>query len=69
MCSRPRSDDGVRVLVDGEYVINDWTSHPATNFTGGKTLTAGEHTVVVEYYQGGGGRGHQGQLRAWVCLG
>ena len=50
-----RSDDGVRVLVDGEYVINDWTSHPATNFTGGKTLTAGDHTVVVEYFQGGGG--------------
>ena len=49
------SDDGVRVKVDGDYVINDWTSHPATTFTGSKTLTAGEHTVVVEYYQGGGG--------------
>ena len=48
------SDDGVRVKVDGEYVINDWTSHPATTFSGGATLTAGEHTIVVEYYQGGG---------------
>ena len=48
------SDDGVRVKVDGDFVIDDWTSHPATTFSGGATLTAGEHTIVVEYYQGGG---------------
>ena len=48
------SDDGVRVKVDGDSVINDWTAHPAATFTGGTTVTTGDHTIVVEYYQGGG---------------
>lgn len=48
------SDDGVRVTVDGKSVINNWTDHGQTTDTGMIDLTAGTHTIVVEYYENGG---------------
>lgn len=48
------SDDGVRVLVDGNYVINDWTAHGATAFSGTVNLGAGNHTITIEYFELGG---------------
>ncbi len=47
------SDDGIRVYIDDELVINQWNDHGVTAFTGNKTLTAGAHTIRVEYYEGG----------------
>ena len=46
-----RSDDGNRVFVDGNRIINEWR-----DMSGGTTYTAdrylsGHHTIVVEYYQ------------------
>jgi fibronectin type 3 domain-containing protein len=49
------ADDGVRVLVDGSAVIDEWRDQGPTTFTGERTLDAGQHTLVVEYYEAGGG--------------
>jgi glucose/arabinose dehydrogenase len=45
-----RSDDGARVWVDGQLIIDDWPSGAANTVTGSMLMTAGEHTVVVEYW-------------------
>ncbi len=45
------SDDGIRVLIDGAAVIDQWSDHSKTTHTGTKAITAGEHTIVVEYYE------------------
>lgn len=48
-------DDGVRVLVDGEQVIDGWFYQAPTNYSAEVTLGEGQHTVVVEYFEWGGG--------------
>jgi hypothetical protein len=48
------SDDGIRVIVDGRSIIDQWTDHPAQTFTGDVDLTAGHHLVTVEYYENTG---------------
>lgn len=45
------SDDGVRVWVDGDLIIDAWYDHPLETFTADKNLSAGYHQVVVEYYE------------------
>jgi hypothetical protein len=45
------SDDGVRVTVDGQPVINAWYPMRGTR-TGSVTLAAGSHHVQVEYFEG-----------------
>jgi len=44
------SDDGVRVSVDGKRVIDAWIPMRGTR-TGTITLSAGSHTVRVEYFE------------------
>ena len=44
-------DDGIRVLVDGTQVIDGWFYQPPTTYTADVPLSAGEHTVVVEYFE------------------
>ncbi len=44
------ADDGVRVWVDSSLVIDKWYDQPQTTHTGDITLTAGNHTVRMEYY-------------------
>jgi len=46
-----RSDDGVRVWVDGSLVIDGWYDHAPTTFTGDRWLAAGDHHIRVEYYE------------------
>lgn len=48
-------DDGIRVIVDGDLVVDGWKDQAPTTYTGKKTLAAGTHTIVVEYYEKGGG--------------
>ena len=45
------SDDGIRLYVDGRPMIDQWWDHPVRTFTGQLRLTAGEHEIVVEYYE------------------
>jgi glucose/arabinose dehydrogenase len=44
------SDDGARVFVDGVPVLNFWVDQTVTTHTTFANMTAGPHTVVVEYY-------------------
>lgn len=48
------SDDGVRVYVDGNLVIDGWKVHPATEYNGEMALSAGSHTVQVRYFEDAG---------------
>ncbi|MDY6874594.1 MAG: PA14 domain-containing protein [Chloroflexota bacterium] len=43
-------DDGVRVYVDGERIIDGWRDGGLRLYTADRTLAAGDHTVQVEYY-------------------
>lgn len=46
-----RSDDGLRLRIDGEVVFEDWTWHPARLETRDVALAAGRHEVELEYFQ------------------
>ncbi|WP_347597831.1 PA14 domain-containing protein [Acrocarpospora sp. B8E8] len=48
-------DDGLRLYVDGQLVIDKWIDQPATTYTTDRALSAGSHTVVLEYYEAAGG--------------
>ena len=50
-----RADDGVRVWVDGNRIINRWVDQGPTTYTATRTLDAGVYPVVMEYYERGGG--------------
>ncbi|MDG2266695.1 MAG: PA14 domain-containing protein, partial [Candidatus Marinimicrobia bacterium] len=48
------SDDGVRLMVDGDTLINQWDDYGGANFYANVTLEEGYHEVVLEYYENGG---------------
>jgi hypothetical protein len=48
-------DDGIRVTLDGTVVIDGWSDHSPTTYTVDVPITAGAHTIVVEYYERTGG--------------
>jgi len=48
------SDDGVRLMVDGDTLINQWYDYGGANFYADVTLEEGYHEVVLEYYENGG---------------
>jgi LysM repeat protein len=45
-----RVDDGVRVTVDGERIIDGWRDGALRLYTADRALGAGDHTIQVEYY-------------------
>ena len=50
------SDDGVRLYINGQAVISNWTDHGSTQNIGAIALNAGQlYDIVLEFYQGGGG--------------
>ncbi|WP_328911801.1 MULTISPECIES: glycoside hydrolase family 3 C-terminal domain-containing protein [unclassified Streptomyces] len=50
------SDDGSRLYVNGQQVINNWYDQGPTTRTGTITLTANQPvSIEVDYYQAGGG--------------
>jgi hypothetical protein len=51
------SDDGVRLWVNGQQLVTNWTDHgPTTDSGPAITLTAGQkYSVTMEYYERGGG--------------
>ena len=51
---RTQSDDGVRLMVDGDTLINQWYDYGGANFYADVTLEQGSHEVVLEYYENGG---------------
>jgi Flp pilus assembly pilin Flp len=48
------ADDGVQVFVDGTAVINAWRNQSATKYEREVDMSAGMHTVRVNYYENGG---------------
>lgn len=54
------SDDGVRLYVDGQRVIDSWRPMRGTR-TAALTLTEGAHTIRLEYYE----RTGAAQVRLW----
>jgi hypothetical protein len=49
-----KADDGIRVYIDGKRLLNEWhTAAGNTIYTFDKQLK-GNHTIVVEYYEGSG---------------
>jgi len=51
------SDDGSRLSINGKEVVYNGCPHAMTKKSGTVELTAGEHPILIEYFQGGGGAG------------
>jgi hypothetical protein len=50
------SDDGVRLWVDGQQLVNNWTDHSTVENSGTIDLVAGNmYSLIMEYYENGGG--------------
>jgi glucose/arabinose dehydrogenase/PKD repeat protein len=47
------ADDGIRVWVDGQLIIDAWVDQAATTYQATVDLAAGAHDVKVEYYEHG----------------
>ena len=50
------TDDGGRLFIDGTLVLDRWVyqSYPTPQPNVTRTMTAGPHTIVVEYFEGNG---------------
>jgi hypothetical protein len=55
------SDDGVRLRIDGDQVINQWRDQTATLVYTDLNLTAGVHELQVDYFD----RVDNAQIRVW----
>ncbi len=51
IASSPRSDDGVRVWVDGALIIDQWRPATGQTFSTALGLSGGAHEIRVEYYE------------------
>jgi GH43 family beta-xylosidase len=52
---RLQSDEGVRLWLDGELLIDDWAAHTVRTRTATATLTAGQlYDIRVDYFDGTG---------------
>ncbi|MEO1448256.1 MAG: PQQ-dependent sugar dehydrogenase [Bacteroidota bacterium] len=50
------TDDGVRLWVNNQLIINQWIDQAPTEWTGTITLIAGQPVpILMEYYENGGG--------------
>ncbi|WP_181357689.1 PA14 domain-containing protein [Stenomitos frigidus] len=51
-----RSDDGIRLWVNGQLLIDNWTDHDLIENSGAITLAAGQaYDIKLEYYDSTGG--------------
>jgi hypothetical protein len=48
------ADDGVRLFVDGMLLINQWRDQPVTTYSVDWDMSAGNHTLIMEYYENTG---------------
>ncbi len=52
---RLSGDDGLRLWVNNNLIINQWKDQGRTEYTADIDLAAGNHNLKVEYYENGGG--------------
>jgi uncharacterized protein YkwD len=45
------ASDGIRLLINGEVVLDRWRDQPAYMYRVSRNLPAGRHLITVEYYQ------------------
>jgi len=50
-----RTDDGMRVVVDGVVEWASWRNQGPTNYDAEVVVAPGRHTIAIEYYEAGGG--------------
>ncbi|MDW8100359.1 MAG: PA14 domain-containing protein, partial [Anaerolineae bacterium] len=50
-----RADDGIRVRLGGDLIIDAWRDQSPTDYRATRQVSAGEYEVQVEYYENGGG--------------
>lgn len=61
------TDDGVRLWVNGQLLIDDWTYHAPTVDSGTITLTAGQKvSIEMDFFQGYGGSMAQLYWANWI---
>ncbi|MEN4923053.1 PA14 domain-containing protein, partial [Achromobacter spanius] len=49
------ADDGVRLWIDGELLIDQWREQSPTEYSASARLTAGrKHDIRIDYYEAGG---------------
>jgi len=57
-----RADDGVRVWIGGQLIIDEWhTSTGETDYTADIYLSSGGREIRIEYYEAGG----KAEVRVW----
>ncbi len=56
-----RADDGVRIWLDNDQIINEWHDATAQTYSAERTVSAGSHTIKVEYYENIG----NAQVQVW----
>ncbi len=49
------SDDGVRLYVDDQLIIDKWFDHPSIAYSVNKVLSQGTHAIRIEYFERYGG--------------
>ncbi len=49
------ADDGVRIWIDGTRTVDAWRDQPPTDASAVSNLTAGRHTIRIDYYENSGG--------------
>ncbi len=49
------ADDGMRLQVDAHRIIDQWHDQAPTSYTADMYLLAGDHQLLVEFYEHGGG--------------
>lgn len=48
------ADDGVRLYIDNQLVLDKWKDQAATTYSSVKSLSSGNHIIKMEYYENGG---------------
>jgi len=50
-----RTDDGIRFYIDGYPVLERWFDQGVTGYVVERPITAGRHTLMLDYYEHSGG--------------
>lgn len=50
-------DDGIRVYIDNNLIIDEWRDQGGAKFTADRVVTSGVHAIKIEYFEDGGGAG------------